>query len=438
MSPAHASSDHHRTAGQVQYAPQPWTRPKFQLSEYSTMFEVESEDEAEQGSAGLAANLQSPFKSHTRIDARHNPHIRVCQPQGMDWRMYLWDDHSNTSLWSEQREYSFCQTGSLSAQEAFGQSHQNCIDPDASRPQKGNESLSMDDSYHFSLGLGISMDEESLLQQIHQEALSLELGAISSEPELESVTLEPLYVPQSPRPSPVANKFTPSQLEHTLGVMVKRELSPKRGHTVRTKPASAYKTPPPEQFILEPWAITDPTRCSECDEQEQFLDFRGKVFQIPVKERWLQFVANHGEPVLVETLLCGHCNTDYDNVEAYMTHLEAEGFQHENFCADTTCPFSVLGFRFKWLLRRHICKHHLKDYNSTRTRKASCESSGKRDALTRLLLQHVYVCELNGCSRAFYRLDSLLRHQKLLHPPGGKLPRKPRLKLARRDRSIFE
>lgn len=81
----------------------------------------------------------------------------------------------------------------------------------------------------------------------------------------------------------------------------------------------------------------------------------------------------------------------------------------ENYCPDQACQFHNEGFKFRWLLRRHICNHHLKSYNSGRSTK--CES----DDLTLRFLSLVYVCPVAECSRAFYRLDSLLRHQKLIH-----------------------
>lgn len=82
----------------------------------------------------------------------------------------------------------------------------------------------------------------------------------------------------------------------------------------------------------------------------------------------------------------------------------------ENCCPDHTCLFHHEGFKFRWLLRRHICNHHLKSYNSGRV--AKYDNSG--DLMARFL-SLVYVCPVAGCSRAFYRLDSLLRHQRLIH-----------------------
>lgn len=154
------------------------------------------------------------------------------------------------------------------------------------------------------------------------------------------------------------------------------------------------------------------------------------------RERWAAHRQNYDH--LLETqksMVCAHCDVTFDVVEEYLEHLDTERVKHENFCPDPTCAFAVIGFRFRWLLRRHICNHHLKAYNSDVAKNHTIKGEYK---LLKQFLSHVYVCTEPECSRAFYRLDSLLRHQRLIHGPGKKRSRKEKLQLDKYDRDIFD
>lgn len=133
-----------------------------------------------------------------------------------------------------------------------------------------------------------------------------------------------------------------------------------------------------------------------------------------IADKWNRFLSEHpnsAEPE--EELVCLHCGVRFEEVELYLHHLLAQKIVHDNFCPDEHCPFSAIGFRFRWILRRHICKHHLKEYNSHKV---------KPDDMRQLqpFLQQVYVCSVERCQRAFYRLDSLLRHERLIHNSGSR------------------
>lgn len=45
------------------------------------------------------------------------------------------------------------------------------------------------------------------------------------------------------------------------------------------------------------------------------------------------------------------------------------------------------------------------------------ETRRKKTEQSELFLKYVYVCKHAGCLRAFYRLGTLLRHQRLIHSP---------------------
>lgn len=152
------------------------------------------------------------------------------------------------------------------------------------------------------------------------------------------------------------------------------------------------------------------------------------------KERWESHTKRFGrvqEPQ--EAMICAHCEERFDDILEYLEHLDMEKVKHENFCPDQTCAFAVVGFRFRWLLRRHICNHHLKQYNS--------DSAKKHDQMLEKLLKeflgHVYVCTQPKCLRAFYRLDSLQRHQRLIHGPDRKRYRKVKMLMDKTEEEMF-
>lgn len=110
-----------------------------------------------------------------------------------------------------------------------------------------------------------------------------------------------------------------------------------------------------------------------------------------------------------ESMVCGHCEETFSSPLDYANHLHQSRIRHDNMCPEESCVFHVLGFKFRWALRRHICNHHLRQYNDSSDSSRLVQKDAQR------FLKHVYVCSVNDCSRAFYRLDSLLRHQRLLH-----------------------
>lgn len=198
--------------------------------------------------------------------------------------------------------------------------------------------------------------------------------------------------------------------------------------------------PPAENFMLQPWPVNDGLAIvpSVPKSHEVNASLRVPIPCLSATERW----EKHTERYVVDTkpsgdMVCTHCDQTFTDVERFTTHLDEEKVVHDNFCPDMSCPFAALGFRYRWLLRRHICNHHLKDYNNKKLRKNSV-SPGEKSSLTDNFLSHVYVCKKKNCSRAFYRLDSLLRHEKLIHSVGSKQKRKERLRLGKCDPKIFE
>ncbi|EEQ41691.1 predicted protein [Clavispora lusitaniae ATCC 42720] len=99
--------------------------------------------------------------------------------------------------------------------------------------------------------------------------------------------------------------------------------------------------------------------------------------------------------------------------------LSKDKASQDNRCPDPTCAYASQTFKFRWLLRRHICNDHLKEYNNERN------AQGKRDVddMTMNFLAFVYVCPDSECLRAFYRRDSLRRHQRLIHTSQKKFSR---------------
>lgn len=130
---------------------------------------------------------------------------------------------------------------------------------------------------------------------------------------------------------------------------------------------------------------------------------------------------------LDKPISCGCCGKEFHDFMELAKHIDKEGLVRENFCPDEKCTYSIIGFKRRVALRRHICNHHLKRYNLK-------ARSGKQNSQTDLLdvsqnsesesdlnkfLSKVYVCKEPDCSRAFYRLDSLLRHHRCIHQYDG-------------------
>lgn len=134
-------------------------------------------------------------------------------------------------------------------------------------------------------------------------------------------------------------------------------------------------------------------------------------------------------------ITCDCCNGHFNSFTDLAKHVDQMKHVRDSYCPDETCSYSVIGFRRRVSLRRHICEDHLKEYNfRTRTeitassligspedgispKGSSCRDGNASDGLSKLraLLDEVYVCDDPSCLRAFYRLDSLLRHQRCIH-----------------------
>lgn len=104
---------------------------------------------------------------------------------------------------------------------------------------------------------------------------------------------------------------------------------------------------------------------------------------------------------------CSHCNGEFENLYQLIRHYEKENFldQLKFKCVIRNCPFHSIGFRKKLDVRRHIIAEH---YNN-KTRNISDFHGDEIDFMKRLL----YFCK--ECEKAFYRNDTLKRHEKHVH-----------------------
>lgn len=166
------------------------------------------------------------------------------------------------------------------------------------------------------------------------------------------------------------------------------------------------ETPNSEVHTLQTTKANQVEKSSCGDQYEE-----ARTPHISARERWeshlktLSIVSGAGE-----RLECSHCQTQFPMVVSYLDHLDVNNVKHENFCPDENCAFFSIGYKFKSQLRRHICNDHLKVYNRVCMRD---DSAVKRQY--EVFLKFVYVCRAAGCRRAFYRLDSLRRHQRQIH-----------------------
>lgn len=141
------------------------------------------------------------------------------------------------------------------------------------------------------------------------------------------------------------------------------------------------------------------------------------------EERLRSLYDRVGEPESCEQPIeCGCCGKTVNGYIELARHMDEEKHLRENFCPDENCTFSIIGFNRRIALRRHICNHHLKDYNARRKMdQYYCSLHEHKDGQldkTKEFLDLVYICRVPQCARAFYRLDSLLRHQRCVHQPG--------------------
>lgn len=136
------------------------------------------------------------------------------------------------------------------------------------------------------------------------------------------------------------------------------------------------------------------------------------IAYISARERWAAHKQVLGYSPEPQELNCSHCEKLFENCTEYLEHLDANAVKHESFCPDEKCAYASIGFKYRWLLRNHICNVHLRRHNNVNT---GLVENIVSETLLRKFLKYVYVCKSPGCLRAFYRLDSLRRHQKLVH-----------------------
>lgn len=224
-----------------------------------------------------------------------------------------------------------------------------------------------------------------------------------------------------------------SDVRHHLDLAV----SLAQGTFLKSEPDD--KVRPMEKYTGRPWPIT------RAWSDESGMQSIGASMDVPLPclsaaDRWAKFLQTHPdrEFSMPSQFTCAHCEVNFDDVNEFTAHLAEEKICHDNFCPDQHCVFSALGFRFRWLLRRHICNHHLKTYNNRKSHKN--EGAHKRGHAMQQFLEHVYVCQKSNCKRAFYRLDSLQRHERLLHLTERKVKsrRKHKLKLGKCDVDAFD
>lgn len=108
------------------------------------------------------------------------------------------------------------------------------------------------------------------------------------------------------------------------------------------------------------------------------------------------------------SLQCFHCDTIFKTYTLLVDHYEKFNL-YKNLkykCPLNLCPFHLIGFNKKLVVRKHIVSQHF----NKKTQKLSCKSSFDE---ANLISQMIYTCKT--CRKVFYRKDSLQRHYRLIH-----------------------
>lgn len=266
-------------------------------------------------------------------------------------------------------------------------------------------------------------NETTLPVAVPIEAAPPVVAAASYSPEwVESFKPEPSPPPQFARPQGFHRHSYPS-CSVLGGSFAEEDETPAISTAINT-PAIKVEpfVSPPTQFMLKPWGLNNSTHQQKpvAAPEAPAVSETG----LSATEKWQNYKAAHSASLVPdERLTCSHCMDEFVNVDAYVAHIDEHKVQHDKFCPDHTCMFAAIGFRLRLLLRRHICNQHL---NVGRRKRKITDSGSFKQLLTRFR-EEVYVCGEPQCLRAFYRLDSLLRHHRLIHNKGDSKKKKVRL-----------
>lgn len=112
---------------------------------------------------------------------------------------------------------------------------------------------------------------------------------------------------------------------------------------------------------------------------------------------------------------CNHCQIEVQSLRELILHYEKFNlFKHLKYrCVVNDCPFKMIGFDKKILLRKHLINEHLNDKDPSRNIKDKNEHN--------LVRQLLFICP--KCDKLFSRRDTSQRHEKTVHKPKFKRKR---------------
>ncbi|QWU86315.1 hypothetical protein CA3LBN_000533 [Candidozyma haemuli] len=145
----------------------------------------------------------------------------------------------------------------------------------------------------------------------------------------------------------------------------------------------------PKAQLASPYSQTEHTESSD---PPKVIDRKRKT-----KERLRSLYDRVGEPESCDQPIeCGCCGKTVNGYIELARHMDEEKHLRENYCPDEDCTFSIIGFNRRIALRRHICNHHLKDYNARRKMDQHYCSlhDNKEDVSNKIkeFLDLVYIC----------------------------------------------
>lgn len=112
---------------------------------------------------------------------------------------------------------------------------------------------------------------------------------------------------------------------------------------------------------------------------------------------------------------CNHCDESITSLKGLILHYEEHNlFRHLKYrCVVNECPFKIIGFNKKILLRKHLIIEHFNGKDPSNNIKNKQEHE--------LVKQLLFICP--KCDKLFSRRDTSQRHEKTVHKPKVKRKR---------------
>lgn len=132
-------------------------------------------------------------------------------------------------------------------------------------------------------------------------------------------------------------------------------------------------------------------------------DYPGEVGNIT--EKLFKKFAKKNLDRITANIQCSHCDEEFKSYLELSSHIDTYKLIRIHKCPVLECPYNLIGFDKKALLRHHVISYH---FNKGSLLPEYYQYAQKLYSL-------IYKCNDKKCGKCFYRRDSLSRHTKLVH-----------------------